>query len=245
MNGSQRDSSTLNRPAGSPLLFLFLALLGLIGIACSTDKTYPLPRDPLFDPVMITDVLLTGALQDTNFDGGLQVKSRGITEEPFSCRVPEEGQQEVYWDLTTPPEVSPRPALASVIFTIFPSNQAARRAWNAEHGTMACSFRVRRNTSVAFLPSEWLDGRKPPCPARLTEGSLIPEPITGFSSGQALMGNLIVRTITLSQYVESHADAEVAVVLLHNVEAYIAEILQAQTRASRDIGWPFSFVPCS
>lgn len=189
-------------------------------------------------------------MQNAWFHGGLQVQSRRPLAESFDCRISATGKREVSWSLDIP--VNPEPSdYATVFFTVYSSNEEARRAWEARAGTSTCSFRVNRVTPLAFWQDgELPNGGVPPCPARLVEGSVTPGPITGFSSAQALMGNLIVRTLTLGGYVKNHADAEAAAVLLLDVQHAIAEMLQPQLDergipSPPPIDWPFSFVPCS
>jgi hypothetical protein len=224
--------------------FLLPAFLAIGAIACDERDSYPLPTNPLFDPATMMELLPSENLPDPQFHGGYQIELRQPLDEPYACKQSRSDPADVFWTLRTPRSAG-RQAKAAVIFTIFPSNEAARDAWSRNNGTLPCDFHRLSSRSIEFLRGEWLEGRRPPCPARLTEGSVLVEARFGYSTGESLVGNVIVRTQRISSYgyVKNHADADTAIELLHGVEVYIAELLQKDPAPGSS--WPFSFVPCS
>jgi hypothetical protein len=167
-----------------------------------------------FDPSTVRDLLLNADVDDIgNFPQGFEIESRQQLPLSTWCKPPKGDLAEIGWQLkrADPGE------LEAIVFTIFPSNGAARAAWQRGKDSLPCVFRARSTTPVEILS---ISGAE--LPARLFNGAISPGPVSGFSNGQVLLGNVIARSSAVSTMTMDSANANTAVLLLKGVVSFLS-----------------------
>jgi hypothetical protein len=206
-------------------------LLSCVGVAGPAESDINEDDDEatLFDPVSFRETLLESPLEvgiPPGMNGsinllpeGFSLQSRDVVQHKSTwCEEPKERVFEVLWKLAGPEHDD------SILFSVFPSDQAARKAWDIREKSLPCDFRVKSASELEEFPF-----LEVPRSLRLFNGSIGPLPewqlVNGFSDAQLLFGNIIVRSSTISAYAADGANAHAAVRLLHYVGSFLSRAL--------------------
>ena len=201
--------------------------------ACTEENDSPNEEsDPLLDPIEVRQLVLEGQVlmflseNPTTVDPrvlplGFELQGRHelLPSSSSWCSRLKGSPTEIKWELKGPDTYD------AVFFTIFSSNGEARKAWQKGIDSLPCGV-----PAASVRKFEVGSTRTPTrlFPARLVNGSVPQEPpevSAGFSSAQALLGNIIISTETLSGRAVFGANSHAAVFILERLVTFLSERL--------------------
>lgn len=187
-----------------------ILVLTVTCLACSdADDETSGQLDPLMDPAVLKDFLLTASLDTPTLPETYWISSRGEAEDSSWCVRPLRPSTEIVW--------STNEGHAAIFFTIFESDEAASFAWRTAKKSLPCDFNTRSVTPFEIGINSSLGGSVQ-ITERLMNGAISglgpDEPPIGFSAAQALIGNVIVRSTIFAIRAQDGADADAAILLV-------------------------------
>jgi hypothetical protein len=190
-------------------LAAWVCMMVLAAVACSDEPHLSAGADSEELQLLLTDPVLVGTDQTgVLYPEGFRIRSIDIAE-PLNQDARDGALSQVVWELNGQAN-----ATTAVFFVVFSSSSAARNAWDNGRLRLNRPFRVRADEALedwgypAVLAVGWVQ-----------EGA---GPRNGFSSATGLIGNVIVRTVSISELTPYTGNSHDAADLLRFVAGHLA-----------------------